>query len=85
MQLARIRRGEANDRLIGRQAELQRLVASLEKVRAGGNSIVVIEGEAGIGKTRLVEQLVEMTGDNEQTLVLGMGRSIEQATPFQAW
>ncbi|MDH3675570.1 MAG: AAA family ATPase, partial [Anaerolineae bacterium] len=85
LQLAKIKRGEANDRLIGRQAEVERLVTCLEKARSGDSSIVVIEGEAGIGKSRLVEKLVELTDDSAHTIVLGMGRSIEQATPYHAW
>ncbi|MBM3239870.1 sigma-70 family RNA polymerase sigma factor [Candidatus Poribacteria bacterium] len=43
--------------LIGRHAELELLKAEVEKVLLGGSSFVLITGEAGIGKTRLVTEL----------------------------
>ncbi|WP_159798772.1 ATP-binding protein [Puerhibacterium puerhi] len=44
--------------LVGRAEELARLRASLDAARAGTGSAVVVAGEAGIGKTRLVDELV---------------------------
>jgi tetratricopeptide (TPR) repeat protein len=43
--------------LIGREMELASLLEHLERARSGHGSIVVISGEAGIGKTRLLEEL----------------------------
>src|SRR2546428_3150713 len=43
--------------LIGREAELSSLLEHLERARSGHGSTVLISGEAGIGKTRLVEEL----------------------------
>ncbi|MFL5641027.1 MAG: helix-turn-helix transcriptional regulator [Chloroflexota bacterium] len=45
-------RGQA---FIGRAAELERLVAAYARAAAGDACTVVLAGEAGIGKTRLVE------------------------------
>jgi len=42
--------------LVGRSEELAVLDAALERARAGGPSTVLIGGEAGIGKTRLVTE-----------------------------
>ncbi len=42
--------------LFGRDAEWKRIRESLDHVRSGGSRVVFIEGEAGIGKTRLVEE-----------------------------
>jgi DNA-binding CsgD family transcriptional regulator/tetratricopeptide (TPR) repeat protein len=42
--------------LVGRQAELQRLRDSLEAARRGSGSLLLVAGEAGIGKTRLAEE-----------------------------
>jgi DNA-binding CsgD family transcriptional regulator len=42
---------------IGREDELAKLVAALERTRDGETSAVVIAGEAGVGKTRLVTEL----------------------------
>jgi DNA-binding SARP family transcriptional activator len=44
--------------LIGRDAELRELVATWGRAAAGRTSFVLITGEPGIGKTRLVDELV---------------------------
>jgi DNA-binding CsgD family transcriptional regulator/tetratricopeptide (TPR) repeat protein len=44
-------------RLVGRARELGELRAALDAVRSGGNRTIVIAGEAGIGKTRLLDEL----------------------------
>ncbi len=40
--------------LIGRRTELERLSAALGRTRAGGSAAVLVAGEAGVGKSRLV-------------------------------
>jgi MoxR-like ATPase len=42
--------------LLEREAELEVLRAAVESGRSGDGQLVVIEGEAGIGKTRLVSE-----------------------------
>jgi serine/threonine protein kinase/tetratricopeptide (TPR) repeat protein len=44
--------------LYGRDAELAKLRESYEKAKAGDGQVVLIEGEAGIGKSRLVDEFV---------------------------
>jgi DNA-binding CsgD family transcriptional regulator len=44
-------------RLVGRARELDELTAALDDVRSGANRTIVIAGEAGIGKTRLLDEL----------------------------
>jgi serine/threonine protein kinase/tetratricopeptide (TPR) repeat protein/ABC-type transport system involved in cytochrome c biogenesis ATPase subunit len=43
--------------LVGRQPELHTLAAHWEEARAGRGSVVVLTGEAGIGKSRLIQEL----------------------------
>ncbi|MFF5229831.1 BTAD domain-containing putative transcriptional regulator [Dactylosporangium sp. NPDC000521] len=43
----------------GRKAELAALRQAWERAQAGGTATVVVRGEAGIGKTRLVEEAFE--------------------------
>jgi len=44
--------------LIGREEEAARLRAAYERAKAGDGQIVLVEGEAGIGKTRLCDEFV---------------------------
>jgi class 3 adenylate cyclase len=48
-------------RIVGREAERARLRAVLDELRAGRGGTLVIEGEAGIGKSRLMADLAEAT------------------------
>jgi DNA-binding SARP family transcriptional activator len=45
--------------LVGRRPELASVTAVAEQVAAGRPAVVVVEGEAGIGKTRLAEAVAE--------------------------
>jgi predicted ATPase/class 3 adenylate cyclase len=76
---------EAGGALVGRQAEAARFAACLDEVQAGRDRILFIEGEAGIGKSRLVEELVRQMRERGIAGLLGAGRSIEQQTPYRAW
>ena len=43
--------------LVGREQELRRILGGWAAARAGHGQVVLIQGEAGIGKSRLVEEL----------------------------
>lgn len=45
------------DPLIGREAERRRLQEALRQATGGGGSLVLVPGEAGIGKTSLMDEL----------------------------
>ena len=50
--------------LVGRAAELGRLRAAFAAARGGSGRVVVVEGEAGLGKSRLVHELAqELAGE----------------------
>ena len=53
--------------LVGRDEERAILAAAWERARAGEPHVVVLTGEAGIGKTRLVQDLVERMGGASHT------------------
>jgi DNA-binding CsgD family transcriptional regulator/tetratricopeptide (TPR) repeat protein len=48
--------------LIGRDAELSLLHAALAEARDGHGRVVLIEGDAGLGKTRLAEHFISQAG-----------------------
>jgi DNA-binding CsgD family transcriptional regulator/tetratricopeptide (TPR) repeat protein len=49
--------------LVGRAAEIAQLRAALERAAAGRPAIVLVAGEAGVGKTRLVAELLGAAGE----------------------
>jgi class 3 adenylate cyclase len=49
--------------LVGREREVRRLRAVLRELEAGRGQVVLLLGEAGIGKTRLLVELRAMAGD----------------------
>ena len=63
--------------LVGRAPEREALMAALADSRARPGGILVIEGEPGIGKSRLVLELARI-GDEEGCLVL-----IARASEFE--
>jgi adenylate cyclase len=52
--------------LIGRVAELERMLASLELACSGQAQLVRLVGEAGIGKSRLVHEFISRVGYEER-------------------
>jgi tetratricopeptide (TPR) repeat protein len=59
----------ASRTLVGRDTELAALRAALQRARAGDPSLTVVAGEAGIGKSRLVQELAS-EADRDGMLVL---------------
>src|SRR6185312_15120267 len=51
--------GHPRERLRGRSREQERLGSLLTGIRSGRSGVLVVRGEAGIGKTALLEYLVE--------------------------
>jgi class 3 adenylate cyclase len=71
--------------LVGRAAQRSQLdewVMALIEVRS---SVAIIEGEAGIGKTRLLADWLEAQPQTELLTLMGSGDAIEQSTPYHAW
>lgn len=71
--------------LLGRAAEIERCCQALNDVQAGESRILIVEGEAGIGKSRLVVELTRLARERGLTWLAGAGRSVEQQTPYLAW
>jgi hypothetical protein len=66
--------------LVGRDGELAQLTAALDQATAGQGSLVVVRGEAGAGKSRLVQALVD-TARSRDCLVLA-GRATQGSVPM---
>jgi DNA-binding CsgD family transcriptional regulator len=49
--------------LVGRSSELAKLGGIVDEVRSGGSSALLVRGEAGVGKTVLLDELVRLADD----------------------
>ncbi|MDA0168881.1 AAA family ATPase [Solirubrobacter taibaiensis] len=68
--------------LVGRREPLTRLQAELRRARAGESPVVLVTGEGGIGKTRLIAEVASAAGD----FAVLYGRCDEdQLFPFGPW
>ena len=68
---------------VGRAPELARLDAAFRRVRAGGSATVLIGGEAGIGKSRLVERALAAPRSSGAAILVGACLEFGEASlPF---
>lgn len=70
-----IRRGP----LVGRRNEQRKLAELLARVRGGGSGVLVIRGEAGIGKTALLREVRDHASDLRVIALSGAESEIELA------
>lgn len=71
--------------LVGRVAEQTQFAAQLQTLVAGDSSGLIIEGEAGIGKSRLVEAFGQIMHTGGVHYLRGAGDAVEKAVPYHAW
>ena len=69
---------------VGRQRELERLIQWFERAQQGVRHIALIAGEAGIGKTALVNAFVRRIAQ-EQELWIGHGQCVEHYGAAEAY
>src|ERR1700735_5800311 len=73
--------------LRGRERELAVIGRRLRQVRAATGCVVVVEGSAGLGKTRLLDECASMAGELSFRVGRGTaepGRAIELGALFDA-
>src|SRR4051794_32289673 len=72
----------ADRRFIGRRQELAALDEALDTLRAPRPRWVVVSGEPGIGKTRLLSELSERAAARRHPVYVGRGAELETELPF---
>ena len=69
--------------LVGREAELAVAAAAVRQLSEGRALALAIEGEAGIGKTRLVQSIIDDVRCSRDVAVFcGQGHPFERSRPF---
>ncbi len=81
----RERRLSAPARLIGRYEERAAFASALARLQNGEGGVMIVEGSAGIGKTRLLLDFVEQASRAGSQVILAAGEEIEQATALFSW
>ena len=71
--------------LIGRNPEIARLRRAREEAWAGRARVVLVSGEAGIGKTRLLEQIAVEAAACGGRVLTARFHETEQMLPYQGW
>lgn len=72
--------------MVGREHELARLQDLLQEgARGAGGAIVLLSGEAGIGKTRLAQELIEFAGRDGWECSVGSAREHVGAPAYWPW
>jgi DNA-binding SARP family transcriptional activator/tetratricopeptide (TPR) repeat protein len=71
--------------LVGRRAELARFATAMDRARAGRGSLLLVEGEPGIGKTRLLEAMLDAARRDGSFVALGRCFEGGGAPPYWPW
>jgi class 3 adenylate cyclase/tetratricopeptide (TPR) repeat protein len=71
--------------IVDRADVLAVAIPAVDAAGTGSGSLVVLEGEPGIGKSRLVEELVRHAQSAGVRPLVGLAAEIESSTPYHAW
>ena len=70
---------------VGRTKELGLLRSALEATEAGRSTVVVLHGEAGVGKTRTVEEFAEQARASGTQVLWGACHERDSPFPLSPW
>jgi DNA-binding CsgD family transcriptional regulator len=71
--------------MVGRTAERVLLQEHLEAMRAGHGTVVIVGGEAGIGKTTIARDLVTQARASGALTIVGHCHDLMAASPYGLW
>lgn len=71
--------------IIGRELEQAILAESVQRLASGTGGVVIIEGEAGMGKALLAEDLKRQATAMQVGTLSGAASEVDRSTPYHAW
>ena len=71
--------------MVGRNAEQDLIQEKMAEVKAGKGQVIAISGEAGIGKSRLVAQIIRLAGEQDFLGFGGECQSYGTNTSYLVW
>ncbi len=71
--------------MVGRQRERSVLKRMFEEFSNGTGGVAFVEGEAGIGKSTLVRELIDAAEAHPIRRLVVRGSALEQSTPYHPW
>jgi adenylate cyclase len=71
--------------IVGREIERKELRRVVAQVHHGRGNVVLVQGEAGIGKSRLLSDLVDEAQASDVRILQGFASAIDRATPYFVW
>lgn len=77
--------GDTKGTLVGRDFEQKAMALRFQALRDGSGGAIIVQGEPGIGKSRLLEELVQSAGRMGMRTFSGSGFAMERITPYFAW
>ncbi|MEG4940396.1 adenylate/guanylate cyclase domain-containing protein [Microcoleus sp. F4-D5] len=77
--------GKTQKSIVGREKERLLLGNKLKKLKAGISAVVMICGDAGIGKSCLIENLLLQAQELGVGSLVGTGDAIARSKPYHAW
>jgi class 3 adenylate cyclase/tetratricopeptide (TPR) repeat protein len=75
----------STSRMINRESEQAILQRCRDGISAGSGRLALVSGEAGIGKSRLLEHFVSTVDASGHAVLLGSATAIEKSTPYFGW
>jgi PAS domain S-box-containing protein len=75
-------RFQVSQSLFGREAEIQQLLTAFEKAQQGASEVVLVSGEAGMGKTSLVNELQIPVARQNGMFIRGKYIRSQNQTPY---